>query len=58
MSLVPFWVLLFLGITCGLSVALIGGTFFVATRDRKAAATVLVLGLILVVGTVALYMSS
>ncbi len=58
MSLMPIWILLFLGITFGLFVALIGATLFFASRDRRAAATVLVLGLILVIGTVALYMFS
>jgi hypothetical protein len=58
MNLIPLWVLLFLGITFGLFVALIGATLFFATRDRRAAATVLVVGLMLLIGTVAFYMFS
>ncbi len=56
MNVTPLWVLLFLGITIGLFVALLGATLIFATRNRKAAATVLVLGLLLVIGTVASYM--
>jgi hypothetical protein len=55
MNLMPLWVLLFLGITFGLFVALIGATLFFASRDRRTAATVLVLGLVFLIGTVALY---
>lgn len=60
MSLTPFSLgtLLFLGTALGLFIALLGATLFFAVQDKKAAATVLVLGLMLVVGTLALYFFS